>query len=65
MRHPPILLDVVEEGVTIYDKDGFLERELSKLKDRLKELGAKRVKGKHGWYWVLKPDIRFGEVLRV
>ncbi|MEM1538283.1 MAG: nucleotidyltransferase domain-containing protein [Candidatus Nezhaarchaeales archaeon] len=65
MRHPPILLDVAEEGVTIYDKGGFLEGELSKLKQRLKELGAKRVRGRHGWYWMLKPDIRFGEVLEV
>ncbi len=63
--HPPILLDVVEEGIIVYDKGGFLRKELERVRERLRELGARRVKGKEGWYWVLKPDAKLGEVVRV
>jgi len=63
--HPPILLDIVEDGLILYDKDFFLSRELSLLKNRLNELGARRIKGKHGFYWILKPDLKLGDVVRI
>jgi len=39
---------------------------LERLRRRLRELGARRVvvPGK-GWYWILKPDAEFGEVIRI
>ncbi len=49
----------------LYDKDGFLERELKRLRERLKELGARRVRSKHGWYWILKPGAKLGEVVEI
>lgn len=64
-KHPPILLDVSVEGVLLFDKGGFLEKELENLRKRLRELGAKRVRGKEGWYWILKPSAKFGEVIEV
>jgi len=64
-RHPPILLDITVEGKILYDKGGFLKRELEEIRKRLRELGARRVKGKRGWYWILKPDIKFGEVIEI
>jgi len=64
-RHPPILLDLTEEGVILYDRGGFLREELEALKMRLRELGARRVKGREGWYWLLKPDAKLGEVVRI
>lgn len=64
-KHPPILLDLTVDGVPLIDEGGFLARELEKLKERLRELGAVRVKSKHGWYWILKPGARLGEVIKV
>ena len=62
---PPLLLDVVEDGVIIYD-DGLMTRKLSDLKEKLRSLGSKRIRTKSGkWYWVLKPDIKPGEILQI
>lgn len=61
LRHPPILLDVVEDGVIVYDRDGFLEGVLGEIRRRLEELGARRVFTSRGWYWILKPDAKLGE----
>lgn len=63
--HPPILLDIVEDGIIIYDKGNILKETLNKLRERLKALGAKRVRGKKGRYWILKPDIKIGEEVRI
>jgi len=30
---------------------------------RLKELGAKRVERKGSWFWILKPDLKPGEIV--
>jgi hypothetical protein len=64
--HSPIYLDMIEEGVILYDKDGFLESVLRRMKRRLEELGARRkfLKG-GGWYWDLKPDYKPGEVIEI
>lgn len=56
---------MVEDGVMIYDKEGFLKGVLEQIAERLRELGAKRVWTKKGWYWVLKPDARLGEEVEV
>jgi hypothetical protein len=63
--HPPILLDIVSDGIILYDKEEFLQRVLSDIKARLDELGARRVKAKKGYYWILKPDAKFGEVVQI
>ena len=65
VKHPPILLDISYEGIILYDKNRFLEKELEKIRERLKKLGARRIKGKKGWYWILKPKIRPGEVIKI
>lgn len=64
-RHPPVLLDMTEDAVILRDRGGFLARELETLKRRLEELGARRVVGEKGRYWVLKPDAEFGEVIEL
>lgn len=64
-RHPPILLDISEDGILLYDKDGFLSMVLAEFRRRLKELGAKKVSGSKGTYWVLKSDVKLGEEVRV
>jgi len=64
-RHPPILLDLVDEGVIVFDRNHFLENVLRELRERLRLLGAKRVEAKKGHYWVLKPDLKPGEVVEI
>jgi predicted nucleotidyltransferase len=64
--HPPILLDILTDGILLYDKDGFLQHCLKELRRRLEALGAKKVRLPNGsWYWDLKPDYRLGEVVEI
>jgi hypothetical protein len=63
-RMPIVMLDMVEDVKIVYDEDGFLEKQLLRLKLRLVELGAKRVELKDGrWYWDLSPGHRPLEAL--
>ncbi|MEM0037111.1 MAG: nucleotidyltransferase domain-containing protein, partial [Candidatus Korarchaeum sp.] len=39
MKHPPILLDILTDGIILYDK-GFIGEQLEELRERLKALGA-------------------------
>jgi len=64
-RTPLIMLDMVEDSLIIYDEGNFLEGVLEKLKRKLVEMGARRVKGKSGRYWDLKPDYRPLEVIEI
>jgi hypothetical protein len=64
-RHPPILLDMTEEGIILHDKGGFLEKELEAIRRRLRELGARKVATPKGHYWILKPDLKPGEVVEI
>ncbi len=59
-RHPPILLDIVEDGIILYDNN-FLPSVIDNLRNSLRKLGAKRIKLEHGWYWLLKHDAKFGD----
>jgi len=62
---PIILLDLVEDARIVYDESGFFERVLLKLKQRLAEMGARRIRTKRGWYWDLKPDYKPLEVVEL
>ncbi|MEM4246612.1 MAG: nucleotidyltransferase domain-containing protein [Candidatus Bathyarchaeia archaeon] len=56
---PLIMLDMVDDAKIVYDKGRFLEAQLLKLKLRLAELNAKKMRiGKGEWYWDLGPDQR-------
>lgn len=60
---PPILLDIVEDGVPLVD-DGLFRDAAATVKARLIQLGAQRVfLSQDEWYWDLKPDLHFGEVV--
>lgn len=56
---------MVEDAIIAYDKDDFFKNILENLRNRLKELGSKRISMGKRWYWILKPDYRFGEVIRI
>jgi len=63
--HPPILLDVADHGVIAYDREAFLAGVLEDIRERLKQLGARRVRARKGYYWVLKPDAKPTEVVEI
>jgi len=57
-----IYLDMVFEAIVLYDGEGFFEYLMDRLTRRLAELGSRRVQLPDGsWYWLLKPDLKFGE----
>ena len=56
-----LYLDMIEEARILVDSDGFFQGKLQSLQQRLKELGAKKVRRNGGWYWDLKPDLKLGD----
>jgi len=61
----PLYLDLVEDAVILKDEDGFFRKILERLRKRLHELGAERVKLGKKWYWILKKDYTFGEAVKI
>jgi predicted nucleotidyltransferase len=58
-----IFLDMVE-GAEILIDDGTFGRKLNVLKERLNQLGSQKIYLDDGtYYWLLKPDIKFGEII--
>jgi len=57
----PLLLDMVEDARILYDRGDFFKDELSRLRQRLSRLGARRIWKGNAWYWDLKPDYKCGE----
>ncbi len=66
MENRSLFLGIVEDGKILYDRDDFFQERLSALKRRLQELGSKKVYLEDGsWYWVLKPDLKLGEIFEL
>jgi predicted nucleotidyltransferase len=63
-RHSPLLLDLTTDAIILYDT-GVVSIELERLKKRLDELGAKKIRTGTTWFWILKPDLKLGEVLEL
>ena len=64
--HSPLYLDIVEDGILLVDRARFFETVLDAMRSRMRELGSRRVFLDDGsWYWDLKPDFRFGEVVEI
>lgn len=61
----PLLLDMVEDAVILYDCEGFLQNTLNSLRENLVRLGAKRIWRGDNWFWDLKPDYQRGEIFEV
>ncbi|MEM4966355.1 MAG: nucleotidyltransferase domain-containing protein, partial [Sulfolobales archaeon] len=64
-RVSPIYLDMVEDAVILYDRENFFTNILNNLREKLRELGAERVRCGRKWYWRLKRDYKFGEVIEL
>ena len=63
LKPSPLYLDMVEDSIILYDEGDFFKKVLSKMRERLKELGARRVRLGKKWYWILKEKYDFGEVI--
>lgn len=64
LKITPLYLDMVEDAIIIFDREFFINI-LTRLKKRLDELGAQRVRLGKKWYWILKRDYKFGEVINI
>lgn len=61
-----IYLDLVYDAIILYDEDHFFEKIIDKLRARLTLLESRRVFiGENDWYWVLKPDVKEGEIIEI
>jgi predicted nucleotidyltransferase len=61
-----IFLDIVNDGIILYDRKDFFNKRLEKLRMNLKELKSKRIFQKDGsWYWILAPNLKFGESFEI
>ena len=62
----PYYLGMLSGHDTLWDVDGFFEAVLTRLRQRLAELGSRRYVDADGYeYWDLKPDWKPGDVVRL
>lgn len=65
-ENPLILLDIIEDGIILYQKNKTFEKIMEKFKRKLKKLKSKKVILPDGtWYWDLKPDWKAGEKVEI
>jgi predicted nucleotidyltransferase len=60
-----LMLDLTEDARLLYDDQGFLGTALDRFKNRLRELGARRIWSGNAWYWDLKPDYQPGDIFEL
>ena len=66
LHHSPLYLDIVEDGILVFDRNGFFAAILDAMRVRMRDLGSRRVYLPNGgWYWDLKPDFRAGDVVEI
>jgi predicted nucleotidyltransferase len=59
----PLFLDMTENLNILFDKDNFFRNYIDGLKEKMERLGSKRVYFKGGYYWLLKPDYKYGDII--
>lgn len=65
-RTRPLYLDMTEDAVLLFDRDGFFGGVLDRLRAKLREMGARRLQASEGYcYWDLKPDWKPGDVVQL
>jgi len=58
-----LYLDMTEEALILFDRDGFFAKLLTQVRTQLRKLGAQRKQLGRIHYWDLKPDFQPGEVI--
>jgi len=65
-KNPLILLDMMEEGIVLYQRDNCFTDLVLRMRAKTKELGSRKVVLPDGsWYWELKPSWRPGDLIEV
>ena len=65
-KNPSILLDMVMDGIMLYDVNDFIENKMKSIRKKLKKIGSKRIfLDDKRYYWDLKPDYKLGEVVEI
>lgn len=60
-----LMLDLVDDARILYDRDRFFARAMTRLRERLTQLGARRIWRGNAWLWDLKPDYRPGDIFEL
>ena len=63
---PWLFLEVQDHGLLLYDSEGFLAWKLEGVRQRIQELGSRKVMMPDGsWYWDVKPDWKAREAFEL
>jgi len=65
MRTRPLYLDMVFDCRILYDRGGFIEGILGRVRRKLEEYGAERVYIGRKYVLVLKKEYKFGDVIEI
>ena len=60
-----IFLDMIEDARLLVDRGGFLSDYLGQLAEKLRGMNSVKVRRGSTWHWVIKPDLKPGEVFDV
>jgi len=63
--HSPLYLDMTEDALILYDKGAFFQGVLDEMRARMREYGSRRIWLEGGWYWDLKPDYKYGDIIEI
>lgn len=65
-RNPLILLDIIEEGIILFEQGKCFTEILEKMRAEIRKLGSRKVNLPDGsWYWELKPSWKPGDLIEV
>jgi predicted nucleotidyltransferase len=64
-RFRPLYIDLVFDARIIYDREGFMEKVLSSIRERLESLGARRHRIGRLWVVIVKDKVEPGEVFEI
>ncbi|MBI2185092.1 MAG: hypothetical protein HYU39_09060 [Thaumarchaeota archaeon] len=64
-RFHPIYLDVAEEGIILYDTEGFFQRLQFQSLGTLINSGGVKFKSKERWFWRMPADFSFGDPIGI
>jgi hypothetical protein len=62
-RFRPLYIDIVFDAKILYDKDDIMKDTIEKVKKRLEELGAKRIK-RGSTYYVIINNFQPGQIIK-
>lgn len=59
----PIYMDMVTDNIVLYDAGGVVKSIFDDVKKKMKRWGSRRVINANGWYWLIKPSLKEGEII--